>query len=102
VDLFANKTNHLLSVCVLLKKDPENPSNLRNALDVDRTNMCPFLHRPKPLINRVLEKFKVEFKKGVIIVPDWPGQKRSVILKELAIKRYILGQASKILIRRVK
>jgi hypothetical protein len=75
VYLFANKTNHLLSVYGSLKKDPKNPSNLRNALDVYWTNMCPSLHPPIPLINRVLEKFKGECKEGVIIVLDWPVQK---------------------------
>jgi hypothetical protein len=71
-------------------------------LDVDWSNICPFLHPPIPLINKVLEKFKVECKEGIIIVPDWPGQKWSVILKELALKRYILGQSSKVLIKGAK
>jgi hypothetical protein len=87
VDLFANKHNHLLSVYGSLKKDPKNPNNLGNALDVDWTNMCPFLHPPIPLINRVLEKFKAECQKGVIVVPDWPGQKWSILLKELTVKK---------------
>jgi hypothetical protein len=66
VDLFANKHNHLLSVYGSLRKDPKNPSNLGNTLDVNWTNMCPFLHPPIPLINKVLEKFKAECQEGVI------------------------------------
>jgi hypothetical protein len=102
VDLFANKSNHLLSVYGSLKKDPKNPNNFGNALDVDWTNMCPFLHPPIPLINRVLGKFKAECQEGVIVVPDWPGQKWSILLKELTVKRYILGQASKVLTKGTK
>jgi hypothetical protein len=46
VDLFANKFNHLLSVYGSLKKDPKDLNSLGNALDVDWTNMCPFLQYP--------------------------------------------------------
>jgi hypothetical protein len=102
VDFFANKSNHLLSVYGSLKKDPKNPNSLGNALDVDWTNTCPFLHPPIPLINKVLEKFKAECKEGIIVVPDWTGQKWLIVLKELAVKRYILGQSSKVLIKGTK
>jgi hypothetical protein len=101
-EVHSGNQKDLLMVYRSLKKDPKNPSNLGNALDVNWTNMCPFLHPPIPLINRVLEKFKAECKEGVIIVPDWPGQKWSVILKELTFKKYVLGQASKVLVRGIK
>jgi hypothetical protein len=98
VDLFASEYNHLLPTFGSLRKNFANPNNLGNAFNISWENMCPLLHPPIPLISRTLDKFKKECREGLLIVPNWPGQKYDNLLEPLVVIKQTVGLSEQILI----
>jgi hypothetical protein len=98
VNLFASKYNHLLPTFGSLRKSSRNPNNLGNALNISWENMCPLLHPPIPLISRVLDKFKVECRERLLVIPNWPGQKYDNLLEPLVVQKRILRLREQVLI----
>jgi hypothetical protein len=98
VDLFASNQNAKTDIFCSLKQGSKR-GRLGNAFDIEWKGMTPLIHPPIPLLAKALEKFMREGETGILIVPDWPGQKWSPLLRELSVRKLVIGPSSTSLLK---
>jgi ribonuclease HI len=97
-DLFAkgwNAKHHLF-----FSPEKDRLAQGRNAFLVPwRSFRLSLLHPPLPLLPRVLQRLWAEKMAAILITPDWTRQPWSESLRQMTIKKAILGPAESVLVK---
>jgi hypothetical protein len=75
VDFFGTSSTTLFKSFCALRNIGGREGYLGNAMHINWSDMTPILHPLISLINKVLEKFSREGELGILILPNWSGQR---------------------------
>ncbi|KAA6381327.1 MAG: hypothetical protein EZS28_023145 [Streblomastix strix] len=95
VDLFAARNNAKHSRYYTLGKDKKAEG--RDSMRVSQEEEFALIHPPIPIISRVIRKIIEEKARGIMIVPNWPGQIWWTDLKEITVREKELGESERVL-----
>jgi hypothetical protein len=97
-DLFASGWNRKHETYWSLQRDRNAQG--RNAFATQwRTLGLPLLHPPVPLIMKTLNRVRQERMIAMMVLPHWPNQPWSPLLREMTTKMKVLGEAEAVLVK---